>query len=266
MKDSDDWVRYYAARALGQMRSPESIDTLAATLREDSATQVRIAAADALGSIGGRRIVAVLAPFVASEDADLARAALLALGVIGHPDALHPILSALRSTSPARRLDAVRAIAARRDDEAAEALQWTAAADSDESVASAAIEELSKMATPKSIAALLRLTSDRRLREKAIVQVSRLGLSHLDSVKAGLRSPQLETRRAVVEALGRMKTPEASEALSIALDDDRPEVRLAALLALRRLGSHVSERKLWSMAQNDPDAGVREAARQGLQR
>jgi HEAT repeat protein len=265
MRDSDEWVRYYAVRALGQIRSPESIDALASALREDQAVQVRIAAADALGAIGGRRIVSVLAPFVNSEDSNLSRAALLALGVVGHPDALHPILSALRSDDPLRRLNAVRAIAARRDHEAAEALQWTAGADNDEAVAAGAIEELSKMATSESIAALLRLASDRRLREKAIVQISRLGLSHLESIKAGLSSPQLETRRAVVEALGRMKTPEASVALSIALDDDRPEVRLAALLALRRLGSHVSERRLWSMAQNDPDSGVREAARQGLQ-
>ena len=265
--DPDAWVRYYAARALGQIRSPESIDSLADALRSDAATQVRIAAADALGSIGGRRTVSLLAPFVNSEDEDLARAALLALGMVGHPDALHPILSVLRSSSSApRRLAAVRAIAARRDDDAAEALQWTAAADSDETVADAAIEELARMATTESIAALLRLASDRRLREKAIVHISRLGQAHLGLIKGGLSSPQLETRRAVVEALGRMKHPEASEALSGALDDDRPEVRLAALLALRRLGSHVSEKRLWSMAHSDPDPGVREAARQALQR
>jgi HEAT repeat protein len=103
MADADEWVRYYTARALGQIRSPESIDTLAAALREDSAAQVRIAAADALGSIGGRRPVAMLAPFVTSDNPDLARAALLALGVVGHPDALHPILAALRSNDPTHR-------------------------------------------------------------------------------------------------------------------------------------------------------------------
>jgi HEAT repeat protein len=266
MTDHDAWVRYYAARSLGQIRSPESIDTLARVLREDTAPQVRIAAADALGAIGGRRAVSILAPFINSDDRDLARAALLALGLVGHPDALQPLLHALRSSESSQRLDAVRAISARRDSEAADALQWTAAADRDQTIAEAAIEELSRMATPHSIAALLRLASDRRLRESVIVQISRLGPTHLGRVKEGLSSPQLETRRAVVEALGRMRHPGASEALSIALDDERPEVRLAALLALRRLGSLIPERKLWNIAYTDPDPGVRQAAEQGLQR
>ena len=264
--DSDAWVRYYAARALAEIRSPESIDPLATALRQDNATQVRIAAADALGAIGGRRAVSILAPFVDFEDHDLARAALLALGVVGHPDALHPIRSALRSSQPSRRLDAVHAIGCRRDDEAAETLQWVAATDADRGVAEAAIEELCTMATPDSIAALLRLSSDRRLREKAIVQISRLGPAHLERVAAGLSSPQLETRRSVVEALGRMKHPEASAVLSRGLDDDRPEVRLAAVLAIRRLGSLSSEKKLLHIAQNDPDPGVREAAIETIQR
>jgi hypothetical protein len=77
----------------------------------------------------------------------------------------------------------------RRDHEAAQALQWTAASDANEAVADAAIEELSRMATPESIAALVRLTSDRRLREKSISEISRLGRAHLDQVKVGLASP-----------------------------------------------------------------------------
>jgi HEAT repeat protein len=264
--DTDPWVRYYAARALAELRSPESIDVLAAALHQDPATQVRIAAADALGAIGGRRAVSVLAPFVDSEDSDLSRAALLALGVIGHPDALNPLRSALRSDNSGRRLDAVQAIAARRDSEAAESLQWAAASDNDPAVVEAAIEALTRMATPEAIAALLRLSSDRRLRDNVIAQIGRLGPSHLRWIAAGLSSPQLETRRSVVEALGRMKHPEASEIIGKALDDDRPEVRLEAVRALRRLGSLAVERKLLQIAHGDPDPGVREAAQQALQR
>jgi len=266
LSDPDAWVRYYAARALGQIRSPESMDALAETLRQDNAPQVRIAAAEALGAIGGSRAVSILAAVVSSEDRDLGRAALLSLGVIGHPDALGPILSALRSNDSSRRLDAVRALAMRHDSQAAESLQWAAAADRDAAVAGAAIEELGRMATPESIASLLRLASDRRLRDKAVGAISRLGSKHLERIKAGFSSPHLETRRAVVDALGRMRHPEASEALRTALDDERPEVRLAALMALKRLGSLHSERKVWNMVHTDPDPGIRIAAEQALQR
>jgi HEAT repeat protein len=266
LSDPDAWVRYYAARALGQIRSPESLDPLAVTLREDEAPQVRIAAAEALGSIGGRRAVSILAAVVSAEDRDLGRAALLALGVIGHPDALGPIASALRSNDSSRRLDAVHALAMRRDSQAAESLQWAAAADREAAVAEAAIEELGRMATPESIASLLRLASDRRFRERAVDAISRLGSKHLERITAGLSSPHLETRRAVVDALGRMRHPSASESLRTALDDEWPEVRLAAVVALKRLGSLFSERKVWNMVYTDPDPGVRTAAEQALQR
>jgi HEAT repeat protein len=244
----------------------DSCGPLSNALAKDPAPQVRIAAADALGSLGGRRAVSVLAPFVGSEDADLARAALMALGRVGHPDALPPILSVLRSSPPSRRVDALRAISLRRDKNAVDALQWMAAADDSASVWQVAIEELGRMGTHDSVSALLRLASDRRLRELVITAVSALGPRHLDQIQAGLESPQLETRRAVVQALGRMRHPCASEMLKVALDDERPEVRLAALMALRRLGSAVPERKILSMAHGDPDPGVRQAAEQALQR
>jgi HEAT repeat protein len=265
LKDVDAWVRYYAVRALGSLRSPESIDPLAAALREDQAPQVRIAAAEALGSVGGRRVVSILAPFVEARDRDIARGALVALGQVGHPDAVGPILHALKSEDFAQRLDAVRAMSARRDNQAAEVLQWIAATDTNEAVVENAIEELFKMATTESIAALLRLASDRRLRERAVSAISRLGPQHLQYIKAGLSGPQLETSRAAVEVLARMKHPEASEALRSALDDERKDVRLSALLALQRLGSLISDKKVWNMAQNDSDPGVREAAQQALE-
>jgi HEAT repeat protein len=263
--DHDSWVRYYAARALGQLRSPEAIDALTDAVRNDSATHVRIAAAEALGSIGGRRVVSILAPLVDSEDRDLARCSLMALGTVGHPDAVQPILTILRSDGRLR-FDAVHAIAVRRNSEAVDALQWTAATDADPKVFAAAIDELCTMGTPESISALVQLTADRRLREHAIAALGRVQAAHIDSVASGLRSNQIDVRRAVIEALGRMKHPAASKVLSTALDDKQPEVRTAAILALRRLGSQTSEKKLVLMAHADPDTGVRKAAERALER
>jgi HEAT repeat protein len=257
-------VRYYAARSLGRIRSPEAINAIAAIIRNDEANQVRIAAADALGSIGGPRAVSILAPLVDVEDRDLARAALNALAAVGHPHALHPIFAVLRSTDPSRRLDAVLAMAARRDDQAVQTLQSIAANDSDSQVSEAAIIQLAAMSTAASIACLIRLTADRHLRETVIGALGRLEPAHIDHVAAGLANPEMEARQAVVEALSRMKHPKASELMSRALEDDTPSVRLTAVMALRRLGSHSCERKLTHMVRTDPDTPVREAAEKAL--
>jgi HEAT repeat protein len=265
LDDADPWVRYHAARSLGRLRSLEALDALSQLAQSDPATHVRIAAVDALGSIGGRRAVSILAPIVDSGDRDLGRAALMALGAVGHPDAVQPILTLLRSEDSSKRLEAVHAIGLRRDREAVDALQWTAAADTDPSVSKAAIEVLARLATPESIAALVRLSGDRRLREQAVNALSRLGASHVETVATGLASVQMEVRRAIVDALSRMKHPAASEVLSGALDDERPEVRLAAVQALRRLGSSSSQKKLLYLAHGDPDPGVRKAAGEAVE-
>jgi HEAT repeat protein len=265
LNDADPWVRYHAARSLGRLESLEALDDLAALAQDDPATQVRIAAVDALGSIGGRRAVAILAPIVESDDTDLARAALMALGAVGHPDALQPILTILRSEDPLRRREAVHAVGLRRDRDAINALQWTAATDTDSSVSKAAVGELARIAMPESIAALIRLTADRRVREQAIGALSRLGAVQIEAVATGLDNIQMEVRRATVDALSRMKHPAASEVLSRALDDERPEVRLTAVLALRRLGSSTLRRKLSQLAHRDPDPGVQKAAEEAIE-
>jgi HEAT repeat protein len=75
LEDKDPWVRYFAARALGAHRKMESVDALAMLARNDEANHVRIAALEALGSIGGERAAEIIAPLTAADDPDLVRAA-----------------------------------------------------------------------------------------------------------------------------------------------------------------------------------------------
>jgi HEAT repeat protein len=266
MSDSDAWVRYYAARSLAHLGSPEAIDVLAAAVRGDEANQVRIAAADALGSIGGARVVAMLAPLVESADVDLARAALNALGAVGHPDALHPITAALQSADASRRIDAVRALSIRRTEDAAATLESIAVHDTEPSVCEAAVTQLGTMATHAAIESLLRLLKDRPLRDRAITVLGRLDPAHVDRVAEGFKSSDVDVRRAIVEVLRRIRHPRASEYLSDALEDEAPSVRVAAIMALRHLGNDRWQRKLVHMVASDPDTGVREAAGKALER
>src|SRR5690606_16558893 len=80
------------------------------------------------------------------------------------------------------------------------------------------------------------------------------------AVVEGLSHASVDVRRATVEALGRMRRAEASQALEAALDDPVPAVRTAAITELRRLGSTRAGRKLFALARTDPDTEVRHAA------
>jgi HEAT repeat protein len=266
LQEGDPWVRYYAARALGQLHAVEALDSLVSTLRQESVPFVRIAVADALGDIGGSKAAAALAPLLETEDLDLVRSAALALGKLGHPDAAAPLVAMLRSADPERRRDALRALALRRDAEAVDNLQWTALTDKEPLVAAVAVDELVSMKTEAAVIALVRLTAQKSIREAVVSALSRLDPAFINVVAAGLDNPQLEVRRAVTEALGRHRHPDATDFLVRALSDEQPPVRLAAVLALGRLGSRAAQKSLAAAAHGDADESVRRAARKVLER
>jgi HEAT repeat protein len=89
--------------------------------------------------------------------------------------------------------------------------------------------------------------------------------AYIEAIGRGLRHVHPAVRTAVVEILTRLKHPEASELLIVALDDSDPHVRLAAVTALGHLGNHACEDKLVILARTDSDTMVRRAARKVLQ-
>ncbi|HST23162.1 MAG TPA: HEAT repeat domain-containing protein [Blastocatellia bacterium] len=266
LNDGDAWVRYFAIRSIGRHRSGEGLDHVARLAQEDAADHVRIAAVDSLGKLDGPRAISVLASLIESDDLDLARAALKSLGQIDHEDTLSPLLFALRSTDPARRREALQALGAQGRKSAVESMQWVAAADSEPSVAQTAIDALAHLGTPEAIAALVNLTAETARREACIEALSRLNEQKIELIGKGLTNAQSSVRRALVDALGRMKNPLASELLSKALDDEDASVRLAAVNALAHIGSRSAERKLVELMRTDPESNVRRAAQKALSR
>ena len=266
LSDSDSWVRYFAARSIGQHRYGESLDALAAVANNDHASHVRIAAVDSLGRIDGPDAVALLTTFVDSTDQDLARAALKSLGHINHPDALPPLLEALRSPDARLRIETLQAFGLRASEAAISQIQWAAAADPDAQVAQAAIDALARLATPEAIAALIDLTAETSRREASVNALARLSEQKIEFIGGGLKHTQPSVRRAVIDALRRMKHPLASKVLSGALDDEDASVRLATINALAHLGNRSAERKLRDLMRTDPNTAVRRAAQKALSR
>ncbi|MGC9525698.1 MAG: HEAT repeat domain-containing protein [Limnospira sp.] len=300
LEDPDHWVRYQAARSLGRydyylIDTLEGIENRAAPASTPSESEpglarrvfvalegladgdpvypVRAAATESLGRIGGAKATPILARLAETDDpeGDVARAALRALGRINRAQAVPPLLTALNSPNPERRLDALHAFRERGGEEAGVALQWMAAADPEERVVVAAIESLSRIATPEAISALLELTVDPSIRETCLdALVTRSCPQHLQAeyielIAEGLRHVHPGVRCSVVEVLRRLKHPLASEYLIEALGDPDHNVRLAAVNALVYLGNRTCEAQLARLARSDPSAAIRRVAHRGLQ-
>jgi HEAT repeat protein len=266
LDDRDPWVRYFALRSIGAFENPVVLPAVFALLERDPAGQVRLAAIDALGRLDAPDAVATLQALSVSPEADIARAAIRALALT-HDAAAKPALESLiRAAETWRRLEAVVAIGARGGAEAASTLQWVAAADTDRDVVSAAIGALALMGSREganqttAIEALIALTAEPTRRETVISSLAGLPSRQIDKVAAGLRHPSPDVRRATIEALSRMRHPQASAAIERALEDAVPGVRATAVAELRRLGGRTAARKLLALARTDPDIEVRHQA------
>ena len=180
---------------------------------------------------------------------------------------MKPILQQLlRADEGWRRVEAVTAVAARGGAEAVSALQWVAAADEAADVVTEAIAALTRLASrdwddaASATQALVSLLAEPATRDAAVGALAQLPARRIADVATALRHPSPDVRRAAVEALGRMKHPEASRVVESALEDDVPAVRATAVAELRRLGSRSASKKLLALARTDPDIAVRHAA------
>ncbi|HEX8634259.1 MAG TPA: HEAT repeat domain-containing protein [Pyrinomonadaceae bacterium] len=234
LADEDSWVRYFAARSLGRRKIAEGTDALATLARADKANHVRIAAIEALGHIGGEAAALSVAPLVESDEPDLVRAAVAALGRIRHPGAQQTLLEVLLSPDADIRAAVVASLSERGGAEAVEHLRRVAATDAEARVFETAIDALRHLGTPEAIDGLVSLTADGARREPAVAALAQTREELLGEVARGLLPRQpIAVRRAVVEALGRAKSQRASELLSGAFDDSDASVRRAAEEYLR---------------------------------
>lgn len=271
-RDDDAWVRYYAARSLGSLRVAPAVERLVELTSKDPAMHVRIAALEALGAIGGEAPTDILLTQATHDHVDVAAAALRALGHLQNARAGTALVAALRSEDHTRRLAAVTGLRMHGTSEGVQALAWTAGADSEDSVAIAAIEALGVTGASQSreadeaIAALVGITADVRRRDEAVSVLTRLPMGKVTLVAGGLMHPHPDVRRAVIDVLARMRHSEASAAIRTALDDSDAAVREAAIVALDQLGARGIGRRFAQMARDDASRSVRRAAAAALGR
>lgn len=265
--DPDLWVRYFAARGLSGTDERVS-DRLIELSRTDPAPPVRLAAIEGLAA-GDARVFEALLSHATGPDPALAAAALSSMGAIEDDRAIDVLIQSARSEESTRRLAAVRGLARQPGSRRIEALTWAAGDPSSDEAAHAAVDGLASLARGRDAAAdtaidaLLTLTADRHRREDAVAALAQVRF-RLQAVAAGLRSPDPAVRSSTVEALSRQQHPDATAAIRTALEDEDPDVRLQAVVALHRLGARGLEHVFATLAREDPAREVRRAASTAL--
>jgi HEAT repeat protein len=272
LSDSDSWVRYVTLKSLAAVGATRTLPNVVACLQHDAAPHVRLAAIEVVGRLTPPAAVEILEPLTRSTNKDIARAAVGALGHVDRAEALAVLEHALRAPAIWLRVAAVEALMLREEARVPEILQWMAATDDEPLVVGAAVDALTRVGLrddrlgTNATRALTALTAEPACRQLAISALGNLPPRRIVDVTNGLQHPSPDVRCASVEALSRMRRPEASRAIEAALNDRTPAVRLAAVGELKRLGARSSQKKLMALARADPDAAVRRAAMMAVAR
>ena len=224
LNDPRKRVRWEAIYVLGVIWGLPEVSEL---VHEDN--DVREAAAEALGTLGDPRAVEPLIAALQDENSDVRRAAAEVLGEVGDSRAMEPLIATLRDEA-----DGVREAAAQ------------------------ALGEIGEPAVGPLIAALR--DEDSAVRPVAIHVLGVIwGLPEVSR----LADEDLSVRRAAAGALGELGDPRAVDALMAALQDRDDSVRKAAARAMGEIGdSRAVEsliRALW-----DKNGGVGQAAAHAL--
>ena len=202
------WRRGTAAKTLGDFGVRSCGDELAGSLAGDRRQDVRVAAARALGRVGGGHAAAeLLASCGHQVPPGVAAQALLDVG----PDAMPWLLGALHAErAPVRQVacQVVGMVGAGGDDSVVSALGIASTNDASVDVRVAACEALGRVGGRDAVLAVAGATCD--------------------------SAP--EVRRAACEAATRLAAPETAGAVERAMDDQAPEVRRAAARAAVVLG------------------------------
>ncbi|GEM_PF-2197464 len=263
LREERAWsVKAAAAAALARRGAAEAAYDIAEALRQAPDELTRRAFRDALIALGAPA-VPVLEDLLRDPEDGVRRAAALALGRIGSPEALPALLGALdpRYEGASRvRHQAAQALGELGLPEAVPALLETLAADPEGIVRQAAIGALGQIGDPRAAPALrasLEMEKDMLLRAEAALALGRLRGDDMENTNARVE--------ALLQALQREEEPLVRAAIALGLGEARPRGAVPALVALLhgREPESVRRSAAWALARiATPEA--RSALREAL--
>ena len=267
LDDEDPWVRYFAADAIGPRAGIEASPALTQLAQSDRAPHVRIAALRALMLADAAIAGEIAVSLVEDCDPEVAAEALTSVASASHPGADVLLEKAIKSGDPFKRRAAIGALPARSTARAAELLAWAAGLDDPPELPHLLVDSLARMAAADddaarhaAVNALIKLATTAETRDAALRALARLPERVVPEFAETLQASRTKTKLTMVEALARMRHPRASEALRIALRDEDPAVRRAAVAAFGRLGTRAAAEDIGRLGRTDPDPRVRRLA------
>ncbi|MHC4314879.1 MAG: HEAT repeat domain-containing protein, partial [Planctomycetota bacterium] len=229
LKDSDAFVRVHAARALERVQDKRAVEPLCEVLK-DADENVRSAAAIALGQIGDGRAAKPLTELLADKAHRPRQDAIDALIKLDRP-ATKSVLTALRDWR--RRGFASYILAKTRDPHAVEPL-LDDLKDPNHNVRQGAAVGLGALGDRRAVKPLVKLLKDPnpQVRAASVQALGLIGEVPLEVYKKALQDEEPQVRINAAMALRRTKNASATEMLVKALKDENASVRNEALLAI----------------------------------
>jgi HEAT repeat protein len=217
---------------------------------------VRVAAVEALAHLRGARAFEILRGVLGAQDADLNRAALLAVGMTKRVEALPQLLLALDSPDSATRLVALSALAELGLPDALPGIA-RATRDPDEGVRVAATGFLAAGADLATTNQLIALVLDAPTKQPLIRALAKPAADRCQAILSALSHADDASAGALVAALARMQNEESLATIRAALMLANDAARRAAASALVAMQDSTSAAQLSAAALSDADAEVR---------
>jgi len=231
LEDENPYVRVNAIEVVATTKRIKLMPDVWRLLEDDFVPPVRFAAALAIGDTEYHLAERSIRPLLEDEDQNIKIAAAYAMNKLGSAQNIDVIRRALASDDQTVRANAALLLGKSGDKSALRYLWWT----------------------------LGRKDSDDKVRLQAIEAIAMLGDEKIYQQKlwAMLISAYADDRVMGIRAMGALGTREAKDALITMLDDDVPEVRLAAAEQLGMLGDTTGEPEVLDVFRKNLIAGMK---------